>query len=427
MRRASSTEGVNSGEWNDPNRKNQFRLRGKTVFLTYMFDDAGVGPSADDIKQKLLSLNAKVTVAFEEAPTTGRSHFHVYAQHNGGGFNTRNVKYFDVNIFHPNVKQVTRGHERVWNYVVKGGDVRIEDVPKPDPKSKKASTMDEVFRAGLQQPSFETMLSTIEENAPFKFATSFTNIRECARFKFRPEPQPDYAHPPEASFDISKWPEVSDWISSYIPDVWPGLPAFGTTNDWVQTCEPTPSLCSSSDRTSEFSELSELPVEEAGDWWVEPEVEIQGAAVNANGKRPRYESPSDEPVAKVLKLPQRPKSLILYGQSRTGKTCFARSLGKHVHHSNTINMEEHRDDVAYAVFDDIGGGLRGFDYKAWLGGQNHFNVTDKYMKKRSITWGKPSIYLCNENPYDTDRGVDFDWLRANTVIVHIDSPMFVAN
>ena len=86
-------------------------------------------------------------------------------------------------------------------------------------------------------------------------------------------------------------------------------------------------------------------------------------------------------------------------------------------------MELHKPESEYAVFDDISGGLRAFDYKAWLGGQLHFTITDKYMKKKTISWGKPCIYISNDDPF-MDRGIDIDWLTANTICVNIDSRMY---
>ena len=68
-------------------------------------------------------------------------------------------------------------------------------------------------------------------------------------------------------------------------------------------------------------------------------------------------------------------------------------------------------------------GLRGIGgndigYKQWLGGQWQFTTTDKYHKKKTIQWGKPCIYISNDNPY-MDPKIDSDWLAKNTIIIEL--------
>jgi len=98
-------------------------------------------------------------------------------------------------------------------------------------------------------------------------------------------------------------------------------------------------------------------------------------------------------------------------------------------------MSEFNESVEYAVFDDMVGGLRAgyFNYKDWMGGQFNFTVQDKYMKKRSIKWGKATIFICNEDPRDlppayNDRvGLDWAWMEENCVFYEVKAPIFRAN
>lgn len=84
------------------------------------------------------------------------------------------------------------------------------------------------------------------------------------------------------------------------------------------------------------------------------------------------------------------------------------------------------DNAKYAVFDDMQGGFDFFHgYKFWLGGQADFTVTDKYKGKRSIKWGRPSIWLCNNDP-STEK-VDWSWLEGNCVIVELRHTIFRAS
>ncbi|AGU67651.1 replication associated protein [Faeces associated gemycircularvirus 10] len=135
-------------------------------------------------------------------------------------------------------------------------------------------------------------------------------------------------------------------------------------------------------------------------------------------------------VCNNLSRTRRPKSLVLYGESRLGKTLWARSLGRHVYNCLQFNVDDMRGDVEealYAVFDDMQGGFKYFpSYKGWLGAQSKFTVTDKYRGKTSVIWGRPTIWLCNESPRDfTD--VDMTWLEANCVFVEVTNPIFRAN
>lgn len=114
----------------------------------------------------------------------------------------------------------------------------------------------------------------------------------------------------------------------------------------------------------------------------------------------------------------RRKSLILYGPTRTGKTVWARSLGRHTYFHTMFNLREFDESAEYAVFDDLMGGFESFKmYKAWLGAQKEFTVTDKYARKRKVLWGKPTILLMNESPFSY--AVDHEWLMGNCHIVEI--------
>lgn len=115
----------------------------------------------------------------------------------------------------------------------------------------------------------------------------------------------------------------------------------------------------------------------------------------------------------------------MWGRSRTGKTILGRSFGKHAYFGGLFSLEEFEssDDLEYAVFDDIQSGFKYFPgYKSWLDQQTEFYCTDKYRRKKHITWGKPCIWIMNEDPYTQE--VDIDWLEANCLILHIKEPLF---
>lgn len=117
----------------------------------------------------------------------------------------------------------------------------------------------------------------------------------------------------------------------------------------------------------------------------------------------------------------------MYGDTRLGKTLWARSLGNHAYFGGLFSLDEAVNDVDYAVFDDMQGGLEFFHgYKFWLGCQSQFYATDKYKGKKLITWGKPSIWLGNSDPRH-DKHADVAWLEGNCIFVEVTSAIFHAN
>lgn len=120
----------------------------------------------------------------------------------------------------------------------------------------------------------------------------------------------------------------------------------------------------------------------------------------------------------------RGKSLVLYGPTRTGKTEWARSLGKHAYFGGLFSLEEDISSANYAIFDDIAGGLSFFpQYKSWLGSQLQFYTTDKYKKKKLVNWGRCCIWIANEDPR-MDPKADLEWLEGNCVFVNVSTPLF---
>jgi len=121
----------------------------------------------------------------------------------------------------------------------------------------------------------------------------------------------------------------------------------------------------------------------------------------------------------------RRRSLVLYGPTRTGKTLWARSLSKHAYFGGLFCLDESLNDVNYAIFDDMQGGLKFFHaYKFWLGCQASFYATDKYKGKKLIHWGRPSIYIANQNPL-CDDGVDHDWLVGNCDFIEVTDSLLM--
>lgn len=111
-----------------------------------------------------------------------------------------------------------------------------------------------------------------------------------------------------------------------------------------------------------------------------------------------------------------------------GKTEWARCLGDHFYCCHYFNLDDVDTSKRYAVFDDMRLDERSYwNWKAWLGGQKQFTVTDKYRKKFTLKWGKPVIWLCNpaSDLRDLNIGVaEQEWLRESCVFVDVVNTLF---
>lgn len=58
-------------------------------------------------------------------------------------------------------------------------------------------------------------------------------------------------------------------------------------------------------------------------------------------------------VANELPKQDRPKTLVVWGPSRTGKTSWARSLGSHCYLNNAWSVEQVDPSKDYIIFDDV--------------------------------------------------------------------------
>ncbi|UDN67434.1 replication-associated protein [robinz virus RP_385] len=128
----------------------------------------------------------------------------------------------------------------------------------------------------------------------------------------------------------------------------------------------------------------------------------------------------------------RPMSLVLYGETRTGKTLWARSLGRHIYNVGLVSGAEcikaMHDDVKYAIFDDIRGGMKFFPaFKEWLGGQMTVTVKLLYRDPVLVPWGRPTIWISNGDPRLDMEPSDANWLEQNAIFIDVASPIFRAN
>lgn len=110
----------------------------------------------------------------------------------------------------------------------------------------------------------------------------------------------------------------------------------------------------------------------------------------------------------------RPLSLVIIGPSRIGKTAWARSLGPHMYFNTYINLDRWNDNAKYIILDDFTIEVDKYlpSWKCFFGSQEEFTLTDKYRSKRTVKWGKPLIWLNNE---------DFKVSLSTYTYIHLNS------
>lgn len=120
---------------------------------------------------------------------------------------------------------------------------------------------------------------------------------------------------------------------------------------------------------------------------------------------------------------ERPLALILIGKSRTGKTEWARSLGRHMYFCNYFDLSQWDDQAEYVIFDDMDVDpdvpLEKYfrSWKAFFGAQKQFTVTDKYCRKKTVKWGKPLIWISNNDINCNSKTLEY--IKKNSVKINV--------
>uniref|UniRef100_J7HBF6 Replication-associated protein n=1 Tax=Sida golden mosaic Buckup virus-[Jamaica:St. Elizabeth:2004] TaxID=929769 RepID=J7HBF6_9GEMI len=133
--------------------------------------------------------------------------------------------------------------------------------------------------------------------------------------------------------------------------------------------------------------------------------------------------------------PDRPVSIIVEGDSRTGKTMWARALGPHNYLSGHLdfNSRVFSNEVEYNVIDDVAPQyLKLKHWKELLGAQKDWQSNCKYGKPVQIKGGIPSIVLCN--PGEGASYKDFldkeentglkNWTLKNALFITLTSALY---
>jgi len=91
-----------------------------------------------------------------------------------------------------------------------------------------------------------------------------------------------------------------------------------------------------------------------------------------------------------------------------------------MYYNGLFNLDDWDGETNYIILDDFD--IKFFpNWKSFIGCQKQFTVTDKYRGKRTVKWGKPCIWLNNDDPRESLSRSQSIWLEANTVILNIGS------
>ncbi|ACN43235.1 replication-associated protein [Tomato leaf curl Nigeria virus] len=140
-----------------------------------------------------------------------------------------------------------------------------------------------------------------------------------------------------------------------------------------------------------------------------------------------------ENVSDAAARPWRPNSIVIEGDSRTGKTMWARSLGPHNYLCGHLDLSPkvYSNDAWYNVIDDVDPHyLKHF--KEFMGAQRDWQSNTKYGKPIQIKGGIPTIFLCNPGPtssykeyLDEEKNASLKaWAIKNATFVTLNEPLY---
>ncbi|KAL9993956.1 putative geminivirus AL1 replication-associated protein, CLV type [Helianthus debilis subsp. tardiflorus] len=133
----------------------------------------------------------------------------------------------------------------------------------------------------------------------------------------------------------------------------------------------------------------------------------------------------------VAARPIRPKSIIIEGASRTGKTMWTRSLGKHNYPCGhmDLNRKVFSNEAEYVIDDIPPQYLK--HWKEFIGAKKTWQSNCKYGKPFVVKGGIPTIILCNPGAGSSYRHyldkpeheVMKEWTLKKALFVLLEEPL----
>lgn len=92
-----------------------------------------------------------------------------------------------------------------------------------------------------------------------------------------------------------------------------------------------------------------------------------------------------------------------------------------------VNWKEKCDftGCTYWIWDDFPAERLKSNYKAIMGCQKEFEITDKYLQKKTVYNFGPCIFLMNTPEFNIlHQHLDMDFVRGNCYIIHIENKLY---
>nr|ANW72126.1 replication associated protein Rep [Sri Lankan cassava mosaic virus] len=165
-----------------------------------------------------------------------------------------------------------------------------------------------------------------------------------------------------------------------------------------------------------------------------PEVYVSPFSASSFDQVPdELEEWVSENVMGASARPLRPNSIVIEGDSRTGKTMWARSLGPHNYLCGHLDLSPrvYSNDAWYNVIDDVDPHyLKHF--KEFMGAQRDWQSNTKYGKPVQIKGGIPTIFLCNPGPNSSYKEFLDEaknsalkaWALKNATFISLSEPLY---
>jgi len=88
-----------------------------------------------------------------------------------------------------------------------------------------------------------------------------------------------------------------------------------------------------------------------------------------------------------------------------------------------FNVDVFDQDSDYIIFDACDPVELKQTYKAWIGGKDEVYIEEN-GRVETIEWGKPCIWLSNDDPRNY-QGWDWEYVDANAVVIHLTHNLYV--
>lgn len=116
---------------------------------------------------------------------------------------------FDYFGTHGNIKSVRRTPNKVFDYVGKDGDIRLDHGEPPTETRSRDGNDSNKWHDIISCSDKESFLSAVREQAPRDWLLSNQRILEYANLYY-PEEKPEYTTP-NITVERERYPEISEW------------------------------------------------------------------------------------------------------------------------------------------------------------------------------------------------------------------------